>query len=257
MACLEHLDWTYWAGTAVFTVLYFILHRSSMSWCPDHVTKDSARMEFANQLIALLQEPFTYVPGICFLVSGGADWAYVFMMFAFVQSSGYFLFDTYLKVRYGSGLVDGSMVPHHLLMIGFMLLWYNNSVELVRYSALLMLVELSSTCLHTAYFAKLYEKQGLYFVSGIFKLTLYPLTRLVFIPWRVSEIVANIALFEEECSVMAPFTFGAVAFIILISAYHAVVNFYLKMPQHLYLKKKDQCGHAFFVDSGRGNKKDS
>lgn len=248
MACLEYLDWTYWAGTALFTVLWFIVHRLSMSWCPGHVTKDSARMEFANQIIAFLQEPAVYVPGMCFLITGGADWAYALVMFAFVQSSGYFVFDTYLKVRYGSGLVDWSMVPHHLLSIGFYVLWYNNSVELVRYSALLMLVELSSTALHTAYFAKLHDYESLYFISGISKLTLYPATRLLFIPWILSEMFANMILFEEECSLMAPFSIAALAFIFLISVYHAVVNFCLKMSQHLYLKKKDSSADVGITD---------
>merc|ERR1712157_25794 len=113
------------------------------------------------------------------------------------------------------------------------------------------LVEVSSPCMHTAYFAKLHKLRGLYFVSGIFKITLYPVTRLLFIPWIMREVLLNIPLFEEECPIMVPFSISAGAFIFLISAYHTVVNFYCKMSQHLYLREKTLDDHGATLLGGR------
>lgn len=235
MACLEHSDWVYWTFTSVSAALWFLLFRLSVSRCPSKVTKESSRVEFGSQIIALVQEPLVYVPSLYYVSTDGEDWAYWLIMLTFIVSSGYFVFDTYLKVRYGSGLVDYAMIPHHLICIGFYLLWYQNSVQLVWYSAMLMLIEISSTALHTGYFARLYNNKRLYFASGVCKLTLYPIFRLLLVPWLGYQVVLNRRLFEEECWLFLPFTILSSVFIFGISAFHFAVNFIGKMSKTLYL----------------------
>merc|ERR1719499_736020 len=95
---------------------------------------------------------------------------------------------------------DYAMYAHHIfMMVGHISSWAVGD-KLAWYSASSYIVELSNPFIHARYWGKKFQSPAIMFISGVGLFTIYPVTRMIHLPWvwyeawKIEEEVCKVAL---------------------------------------------------------------
>jgi len=226
-------DWIFWTSVGVFLLFLTIINRGVYFFL--HFQKKKTKNDFAAYVSASVTAVGFGFSGCIFVLS--KQWFMVrlaplgIFAYSFVDT----LFWVIQNESYG-------LLIHHISIVPFCIAYFSCPDEILIFTFIPLLIEASNfPCVQLSYYAKVYHWRFTYYISGLCKLFLYPIVRLVGLPIYGYYFVTddnNQDWVETECIILEYYALIGFGFLWCFSAYYYKVML-SSWKKYLYLQNKD------------------
>jgi len=231
-------DVGFWVSFSIFFVIIFSFNR--IIYMVMTFDKSKTRNDFAAYSSASLSAVISLIGCIGFLAK-----QYNIFRYSIIGIISYLISDL------GTWAIpnrDFAIIIHHVVSSPLCLLWFKSPPNDILYLVVVaVLIEFTNLpCLHLSYYAKMYNWKRLYFFSGICKMTIYPILRIIGLPvmlYLFETDGTNIQWNSDHCIFMRYYFWIAYMFIVIFSIYFFAVMM-MSPGKYLYLRKKESKQHV-------------